>query len=62
MRLRCEDYLRMGSAEVWILDPVTRTAYVLRGGDLFEQQGGTVRVPQTSVMINLEEIFSTLDA
>ncbi len=31
MRVRCQDYLRMGVPVVWLLDPRERKAYVLTG-------------------------------
>lgn len=40
MRMRCGDYLAMGVSVVWILDPETRTAYVLDGRGTTEQRDG----------------------
>lgn len=62
MRTRCGDYLAMGVPAVWILDPATRTAYVLDGSGMRELREGSLRVEGTAVEVGVGEVFATLDA
>ena len=58
---RAQDYLRMGVAEVWIFDPETRTAYVLRGDEMTEQREGVLRLAGTAIALDLVALFGVLD-
>ena len=60
-RYRCEDYLRMGVPEVWIFDPIARTAYVQRDGSFEEHRSGTLQLAGTAIELPLAEIFAALD-
>jgi Uma2 family endonuclease len=60
-RARAQDYLRMGVSEVWLFDPVKRTAYVLRPDSITEQSEGSLRLPGTPIEINLPKLFAVLD-
>lgn len=60
-RYRCDDYLRMGVAEVWIFDPIARTAYVQREGSFEERASGTLQLAGTAISLPLAEIFAALD-
>lgn len=62
MRARCGDYLAMGVPAVWILDPETRTAYLLDASGMRELREGVLRVDGTAVELGVVEVFSTLDA
>ena len=62
MRARCGDYLAMGVPVVWILDPATRTAYVLDSAGMRELREGVLRVGGTAVEVGVGEVFATLDA
>ena len=62
MRARCGDYLAMGVPVVWILDPETRTAYVLDVAGMRELREGVLRVEGTAVEVGVTEVFGTLDA
>jgi Uma2 family endonuclease len=58
---RAQDYLRMGVAEVWIFDPETRTAYVLRGEDVIEHREGVLKLAGTAITLDLASLFRVLD-
>ena len=62
MRRRVQDFLQMGVPVVWILDPETRTAYVLDGAGMREMTEGVLRVEGTAVEVGVVEVFRTLDA
>jgi Uma2 family endonuclease len=56
---RVNDYLNMGVACVWILDPRRRKAFV-RTGPTATEVTGTIRVPGTPIEIPLDDIFAEL--
>ena len=56
---RVNDYLNMGVACVWILDPRRRKAFV-RTGTTATEVTGTIRVPGTPIEIPLDDIFADL--
>ena len=58
MRARCMDYLRMGVPEVWIFDPASETAYVMRKERLVEVQSGTLSILNGAVSIQVEDVFA----
>jgi Uma2 family endonuclease len=61
MKTKCQDYLRMGVPEVWVMDPSSRTVSVFRGDTITERREGTLMVPDTSVEVSLKDLFGTLD-
>jgi len=61
MRRRCEDYLRMGVQEVWILDPQIRKAYVLTESEMNELSDGVLLIPGAARPLDVRELFSVLD-
>ena len=61
-REKCEDYLRMGVPEVWVIDPEQRKAHVLTpDGAMREHRGGPLRLGETEISVDLDEIFRALD-
>jgi Uma2 family endonuclease len=58
---RAQDYLQIGVREVWIFDPQTRTAYVLRGAEMTEHREGTLRLAGTAIELELVSLFAVLD-
>jgi len=61
MRIRCNDYLKMGVLEVWVFDPQEKTATVFRGETVTEHRTGTLRVEGTSIELSLDELFRAAD-
>jgi Uma2 family endonuclease len=47
--------------EVWIFDPETRTAYVLRGEEMIEQREGVLKLAGTAIELDLRALFGVLD-
>ena len=64
---KCQDYLRMGVPEVWIIDPEKRAVHVLRGdgtvgnGTVDEVLGGRLHLLGTTMEIQVSDLFSSLD-
>lgn len=57
-----DDYIQMGVREVWIFDPGTRTAYVLRQDRVTSTyREGTLRLDGTPIELSLAEVFGVLD-
>lgn len=56
---RSADYLRMGVPCVWIIDPTSRTGRQCIG-DAWTS-AGTLEVPETSIRVDLVELFANLD-
>ena len=61
-RVKCEDYLRMGVPEVWVIDPEQRKAHVLTpDGFMREHRVGPLRLSGTEISVDLDGIFRALD-
>ena len=58
---RAQDYLRMGVPEVWIFDPESRTAYILRGETMTEKREGVLKLADTLIEVDLAALFAVLD-
>ncbi len=58
---RARDYLTMGVPEVWIFDPESRTAYILRTDSLTEHREGTLKLANTAIELDLAKLFAVLD-
>ena len=59
---RCEDYLRFGVPNIWIVDPETRQAWYLTAQGLVSVESGELTVAGTPIRVVLSEVFSELDA
>ncbi len=59
---RAQDYLRMGVREVWIFDPETRSAHVMRGETVSQQRDGILRLDGTAIEVDISAVFAVLDA
>jgi Uma2 family endonuclease len=58
--IKCQDYLRLGVPEVWIVDPQTRTLHVLRGETTTKHREGTIRLEGTPAEVEVSKLFSHL--
>jgi Uma2 family endonuclease len=58
---RVEDYLAMGVAAVWVVDPRRRRAYTATASGALEPAPTDLTVPGTEVRIPLADIFAELD-
>ena len=57
---RIDDYLGMGVENIWVFDPLKHIVYLAtRRG--FERVSGVLTIPDTSVQVNLGEVFQDLD-
>lgn len=61
MQDRIDDYLAFGVPNVWVLDPVSRRAYVCSRQGLREPEDGMLRAPETPIEISLPELFQELE-
>lgn len=61
MRRRCEDYLRMGVPEVWIVDPQARVVFVMDPDGFRERSEGTLGLQGVPFRLDIQSIFATLD-
>lgn len=60
LQVRIKDYVAMGVAYIWVIDPLRRKAYY-GSNEGFEPVSGSLAVPGTSIAIPLEEVFAELD-
>ena len=59
MEIRTADYLEMGVAYVWILDPQTRQAYIVTAAEgLREVKNGILRTENPVIEVPLAEVFA----
>jgi Uma2 family endonuclease len=61
LQRRCKDYLDMGVPEVWLFDPGSRVAYVMRGETTTEYREGSLKLESLGLDVKLADIFSILD-
>ena len=61
MSKRCEDYLRFGVPNVWIVDPGTRQAWYLTAQGLVPSDSGYLVVAGSPIRIWLADVFAELD-
>jgi Uma2 family endonuclease len=61
LQRRCKDYLDMGVPEVWLFDPATRVAYVMRGDTMTEYREGSLTLESAKLEVALKDVFSILD-
>jgi Uma2 family endonuclease len=61
MQARIDDYLAFGVANIWVLDPTIRRAYVCSGTGLREPEDSVLRASGSPIEISLPELFGELD-
>ena len=61
MQQRIDDYTRMGVEHIWLVDPISRHAYVATVSGLSTPANNEFSVPATPISISLAIIFAELD-
>jgi Uma2 family endonuclease len=56
-----EDYARMGVANLWLLDPKDRVAYVYSSDGLLQLTTNRLTIPNTEIHVDLANLFDALD-
>jgi hypothetical protein len=51
----------MGTPEVWVVDPASRSVAICAGTTTVEHTSGELAVPGTPIVIALADIFKILD-
>jgi Uma2 family endonuclease len=58
---RIDDYLRMGVAAVWVVDPAKRRGFEVTASDFRQVSTGVLSIPGTEIKVDLRKIFERLD-
>jgi Uma2 family endonuclease len=58
---RLDDFVAMGVAHIWLLDPIDRTAFTYTNAGLKLADSARLTVPNSPIYLDLPEIFSALD-
>ena len=61
MQLRADDYLAMGVRQVWVIDPVRRSAFTPDFAGTLRPTESNLSVPGTPVELSLATIFEEFD-
>jgi len=61
MQERVDDYTRMGVEHIWLIDPISRHAYVATTEGFQQPSSGEFSVAGTPIRISLAEVFAELD-
>jgi len=61
MQDRVDDYIRMGVKHIWLIDPVSRHAYIATSNGFQQPLEGAFMVPGTDISISLAEVFTEFD-
>jgi Uma2 family endonuclease len=56
---RLDDYLAMGVANVWVIEPHTRRGYVYNSDGFLEVKDGVLRVANSEIAVPLASIFES---
>jgi Uma2 family endonuclease len=59
--VRFNDFLHMGVANIWLLDPIERTAFTYTASGLMLVESSRVTVSGSPIYLDLPEIFAALD-
>ena len=58
---RLADYLAMGVQNIWLIDPIRRSAHTFDATGLHHADIANLSVPNTPIHLDLNEIFAALD-
>jgi len=56
------DYRALGVSNIWLIDPIRRTAYTFGAEGTQIVSGKQLTVPGTQILLDLPELFASLDA
>jgi Uma2 family endonuclease len=56
---RLDDYLAMGVANVWVIEPLTRRGYVYNADGFVEAKDGVLRAASSEIAVPLAGIFES---
>ncbi len=59
--LKSRDYLDFSIANIWVIDPKTRTAYYATRSGLEAVISGWLEIPGTPIRVSLDDLFSEMD-
>ncbi|SEF55138.1 Endonuclease, Uma2 family (restriction endonuclease fold) [Bryocella elongata] len=58
---RLADYLAMGIENIWLIDPIRRSAHTYDAQGLHHADSTNLHVPHTPIHLDMTEIFAALD-
>jgi Uma2 family endonuclease len=61
MQERIDDYILMGVQHIWLIDPITRNAWIATADRSHNHVEAELAVPGTPIHISLAQIFAELD-
>jgi Uma2 family endonuclease len=61
MQERIDDYVRMGVEHIWLIDPISRHAWIATADGSHTGVAEAFAVPGTPIRISLAEVFAELD-
>ncbi len=61
MQERIADYARMGVEHIWLIDPISRNAWIATPDGMHKPANAEFTVPGTPIRIPLAEVFAELD-
>jgi len=61
MQERIDDYIHMGVEHIWLIDPISRKAWVATPEGTHKPANAEFTVPNSPIRISLAEVFAELD-
>ena len=61
MTEKIEDYARMGVEHIWLIDPLSRHAWIATPDGSLTRVSEAFAIPGTPIRIDLAEVFAELD-
>lgn len=61
IQAKIDDYLRIGTRFVWVIDPIARRAWVHTLSSIEEAKDGMLRVDDPPFVVPLNELFANMD-
>ncbi|MDQ2834042.1 MAG: Uma2 family endonuclease [Acidobacteriota bacterium] len=61
MQERIDDYATMGVEHIWLIDPISRNAWIATAEGMHKPANAELTVPGTPIRVLLAEVFAELD-